>query len=307
MDDVIVFGSLNMDLVVNMERLPIQGETINGTDLSRFPGGKGANQAVGIARLGLNSFMVGRVGNDDFGKNMFNSLANENVDVSGISQDILESTGTAIIYVDSNGDNTIVAVYGSNMKCGSREIDFTIEKKPDSDLLMLQNEIPAITSIDIATRWSELGGRIIWDPAPASEKHLPLLNVCDFVTPNEVEVSSLSNTRVTNIESAKKACMEIASVGTAVPIIKLGGQGVVYMDGSKVIHQPAFKVNVLDTVAAGDAFNAGFATALNEGKNLPDSVRFGCGVGALATMKRGAQSAMPYREEVERFLETRVS
>ena len=302
MSKVIVLGSLNMDLVVTTDRLPTPGETLKGGAFATHPGGKGANQAVGAARLGCDVSMMGRVGDDDFGQSLINILAMENVDTSGISLDSSEKTGIAIICVDSNGENTIVAVYGANMACGSQEIEATAERISESSVLLIQNEIPAFTSQNISARCKEIGTTIVWDPAPASNEHIHLLQVSDFVTPNEIEATALAGIEVSTVDSAIKACEIISSMGKATPIIKMGDLGVVYMDAHQIKHQIGFEVDAIDTVAAGDAFNAGFAVALTEGLNVNGAVRFACAAGALATTKYGAQSAMPFRNEVDSFL-----
>ena len=302
MSKVIVLGSLNMDLVVTTDRLPTPGETLKGRAFATYPGGKGANQAVGAARLGCDVSMMGRVGDDDFGQSLINILAMENVDTSGISLDSSEKTGIAIICVDSNGENTIVAVYGANMACGSQEIEATAERISESSVLLIQNEIPAFTSQNISARCKEIGTTIVWDPAPASNEHIHLLQVSDFVTPNEIEATALAGIEVSTVDSAIKACEIISSMGKATPIIKMGDLGVVYMDAHGIKHQIGFEVDAIDTVAAGDAFNAGFAVALIEGLNVNGAVRFACAAGALATTKYGAQSAMPFRNEVDSFL-----
>ena len=302
MSKVIVLGSLNMDLVVTTDRLPTPGETLKGGAFATHPGGKGANQAVGAARLGCDVSMMGRVGDDDFGQSLINILAMENVDTSGISLDSSDKTGIAIICVDSNGENTIVAVYGANMACGSQEIEATAERISESSVLLIQNEIPAFTSQNISARCKEIGTTIVWDPAPASNEHIHLLQASDFVTPNEIEATALAGIEVSTVDSAIKACEIISSMGKATPIIKMGDLGVVYMDAHQIKHQIGFEVDAIDTVAAGDAFNAGFAVALIEGLNVNGAVRFACAAGALATTKYGAQSAMPFRNEVDSFL-----
>ena len=284
-----------MDLVVTTDRLPTPGETLKGRAFATYPGGKGANQAVGAARLGCDVSMMGRVGDDDFGQSLINILAMENVDTSGISLDSSEKTGIAIICVDSNGENTIVAVYGANMACGSEEIEATAERISESSVLLIQNEIPAFTSQNISARCKEIGTTIVWDPAPASNDHIHLLQASDFVTPNEIEATALAGIEVSTVDSAIKACEIISSMGKATPIIKMGDLGVVYMDPHRIKHQIGFEVDAIDTVAAGDAFNAGFAVALTEGLNVNGAVRFACAAGALATTKYGAQSAMPFR------------
>ena len=246
--------------------------------------------------------MMGRVGDDDFGQSLINILAMENVDTSGISLDSSEKTGIAIICVDSNGENTIVAVYGANMACGPQEIEATAERISESSVLLIQNEIPAFTSQNISARCKEIGTTIVWDPAPASNEHIHLLQVSDFVTPNEIEATALAGIEVSTVDSAIKACEIISSMGKATPIIKMGDLGVVYMDAHGIKHQIGFEVDAIDTVAAGDAFNAGFAVALTEGLNVNGAVRFACAAGALATTKYGAQSSMPFRNEVDSFL-----
>ena len=303
MSSILVVGSLNADLVVRSPRFPEPGETISGEDLQVIPGGKGANQAVAAARLDANVTMLGRVGKDNFGDFLLNNLKSNRVDTTLIQRDDA-STGTAIIVVDSNGQNSIVLSPGANGKVTPADIDHA--SFPPGGLLLLQLEIPIPTVIRATQRARESGTRVILNPAPAQPLPDELIALADFLIPNESELQLLTDVNVSDIPSAERAGRALLQRGAKNVIVTLGEQGalIVEQETSKLIE--TFKVKVVDTTAAGDAFIGGFATKLLDSANVPEAVRVGCACGALATTKFGAQPSLPAKEEVEGFLSARL-
>jgi ribokinase len=300
MPDILVVGSLNADLVVRAPHFPQPGETISGSDLQIIPGGKGANQAVASARQGTSVAMVGRVGNDSFGPELINNLKQNNVDTSYIQIDPQAATGTAIIVVDTNGQNSIVLSPGGNGKVSPA--DMANVPFSDHKLLLLQLEIPIEAVLSATQRAKESGLRVLLNPAPAYSLPDELISLPDFILPNETELSLLTNQPVNDVSSAEKAAKRLLERGAQNVIVTLGANGALIVTGTQVIHVDPYKVNVVDTTAAGDAFIGGFVSALLENKSLEGAVRYGSACGALATTKFGAQPSLPTKEEVERFL-----
>lgn len=311
MPDILVVGSLNTDLVVRAPRFPQPGETISGGDLQVIPGGKGANQAVAAARLGASVSMLGRVGKDNFGDLLLNNLKSNHVDSQLVQRDDA-STGTAIIIVDSNGQNSIVLSAGANGKVTSADI----ASFPDHKLLLLQLEIPLETVLSAAQRAHENGLRVILNPAPAQQIPDALIALADFIIPNETELGLLTGLPVNDINSTEEAARKLLEQGAQNVIVTLGSKGALIVTPTQVTHVDAYTVNVVDTTAAGDAFIGGFATKLLESDSLLSNVqeqslalqravRYGCACGALATTKFGAQPSLPTKEDVERFMSLR--
>ena len=300
--DVLVVGSLNADLVVRAPRFPQPGETISGEDLQVIPGGKGANQAVAAARLGANVSMLGRVGKDNFGDFLLHNLRSNRVDTQFIQRDEA-STGTATIIVDGNGQNSIVLSAGANGKVSAVDVEHA--SFSDFSLLLLQLEIPIPTVLRAAQRARESGLRVILNPAPAQSLPDELIALADFLIPNETELSLLTGVKVDDIPSAEQAAHILLGRGVKTVIVTLGSKGALIVNKDAGTHVDTFKVNVVDTTAAGDAFIGGFANALLENKSLEESVRYGCACGALATTKFGAQPSLPVKEEVESLMPLR--
>lgn len=303
MTNIIVVGSLNADLVVRAPRFPRPGETISGEDLQIIPGGKGANQAVAAARQGAAVAMTGRVGNDSFGPELIENLKQNNVDTAHVQSDPQSATGTAIIVVDGNGQNSIVLSPGGNGRVTPddlRQVPFQ-----EHQLLLLQLEIPVETVLAAAQRAKESGVRVLLNPAPARSLPEELIRLPDFLVPNETELSLLTDQSVKDIPSAEAAAKRLLERGVQNVIVTLGANGALIVNKQLTKHVPAFKVAVVDTTAAGDAFIGGFASALLQNKSLEEAVRFGCACGALAATKFGAQPSLPGREEVENFMSLR--
>ena len=316
MPDILVVGSLNADLVVRAPRFPQPGETISGEDLQVIPGGKGANQAVATARHGTQVSMLGRVGNDHFGDFLLDNLKENNVDFQHVLRDPA-STGTAIIIVDSNGQNSIVLSAGANGKVSSADVDSA--SFADHRLLLLQLEIPIPTVLSATQRAHAEGLLVILNPAPARQLPEEIISQIDYLIPNETELGLLTNMNVHDIPSAEQAAKSLMERGVKNVIVTLGSKGALIVTSTQVKHIETFKVDVVDTTAAGDAFIGGFAYKLLESANslhsqgvlanaqeqapiLHNAVRYGCACGALATTKFGAQPSLPTKEEVENFM-----
>jgi len=298
MPNILAVGSLNADLVVRAPRFPQPGETISGDDLQVIPGGKGANQAVAAARLGSTVSMLGRVGKDNFGDFLLDNLKSNQVDSKLIQRDDA-STGTAIIVVDSHGQNSIVLSPGANGKVSPADVDSA--SFLHHDLLLLQLEIPTPTVLSAAQKARANSLRVILNPAPAQALPNELIALTDFIIPNETELSLLTNRAVDDISSAETAARKLLERGAKNVIVTLGSNGALIVNNTQATQVDTFKVNVVDTTAAGDAFIGGFASVL-ESSSLLDAVRYGCACGALATAKFGAQPSLPTKEEVEVFV-----
>ena len=301
MPKILVVGSLNADLVVRAPRFPQPGETISGEDLQVIPGGKGSNQAVAAARLGVDVSILGRLGTDNFGDYLLENLKSNKVDARLVQRDDA-STGTAIIIVDANGQNSIVLSPGANGKVNEADVNATSFR--DFDLLLLQLEIPIPTVLSAAVRAHENGLRVILNPAPAKQLPEELIALADFLIPNETELSLLTGLPVNDLTSTEQAARALLERGVKNVIVTLGSKGALIVTNQQTSKVDTFKVDVVDTTAAGDAFIGGFATSLLNDKSLEEAVRYGCACGALATMKFGAQPSLPTKLEVENFLLT---
>ena len=291
---------MNADLVIRAPRFPGPGETIGGADLQIIPGGKGANQAVAAARQGASVAMVGRVGNDSFGPELIKNLKQNNVDTSHVQLEPDSATGTAIIVVDANGQNSIVLSPGGNGKISPADLDNV--SFPDHKLLLLQLEIPIETVLSAMQRAKESGLRVLLNPAPARSLPEALISLPDFILPNETELSLLTNQPVSDLPSAEKAAKTLIERGAQHVIVTLGAHGALLVSSKQVTHVHTYQVNVIDTTAAGDAFIGGFSAALLQNKALDEAVRYGCACGALAVTRFGAQPSLPTRKEVEGFI-----
>ena len=299
---VVVLGSMNVDLVTKVDKLPLQGETVFAETFLTENGGKGANQAVAAARLGAKVSMIGRVGSDDFGQQILQNLRAESVNTDKVSKDSETGTGIALITVDAQSQNTIVVSSGANMNCGKPEIGHLESLLGSVDCLVLQNEVPYEVNLQAARLARENKIPVVWDPAPFVTGTQELIKHVDFLTPNQNEAELLANCEITDEKSIHNAFLKIKESSDAVCLITMGEDGVYFLSGPGINQIPSFLVESVDSVAAGDAFTGGFAVALSEGETLRSAARFGCASGALATTKLGAQSAMPFRKEVDQMI-----
>lgn len=300
---VIVFGSINLDLVARTPRLPLAGETLVGHAFATVPGGKGANQAVAVARLGVPTEMVGRVGGDAFGQDLLQGLKASGVGCDRVLVDATTHSGVAVITVDDSSENHIIIIAGANGQMGMADVDRLKPLLPQAKVLLLQLEIPLDAVVAAARAAKAAGVTVILDPAPA-RSDLPdqLYGCVDIITPNQVEASQLVEFPVTDRESAAKAATVLHQRGVGTVIVKLGKQGALCLTSTETFVVSAFPVKAVDTVAAGDAFNGGLAAALAIGLPLPQATAQASAVAALSVTKPGAQPSLPTRAELDAFL-----
>ena len=301
MQAILVVGSLNADLVVRVSRFPVPGETISGGDLTTIPGGKGANQAVAAARLGVPTAMLGRVGDDQLGQMLLDNLECNKVDASRVLTGQY-STGTAVIIVNEEGQNSIVLSPGANGQVTKSDVEKYESDFKNAKYLLLQLEIPLDVVICAAQTARKNGLKVLLNPAPARELPDELLENIDFIVPNESELSLLTGMPVRGTESAIEAARRLQQKGTFKVIVTLGDKGVLYINQEEVIQEPAFLIETVDTTAAGDAFIGGLASSFASGKELRESLRYACACGALACTKFGAQPSLPSAVDVDIFL-----
>lgn len=298
-----VIGSLNMDLVVNVDRFPRPGETLVGTAFATHPGGKGANQAVALARLEADVRMIGRIGDDGFGESYRRTLTAEGVHDHSVETVAGVPTGIAAIEVDASGENHIVIVAGANGTVDAAFIDAARDQIAECDFALFQLEIPLESTEYALSVAKEVGCATILDPAPAQTLSSALVSHVDYLTPNAHEAEILTGIAVTNEESARRAAEKLVAMGARNAVIKAGSLGAFILSDGAFLAVPGFAVEVVDTTAAGDAFNAGLAWALGLGEPLPQAVRYANAVGALACRAAGAQAAMPTEAAVRAFVE----
>lgn len=296
---IFVIGSCNTDMVVRSERIPALGETILGGRFMMNPGGKGANQAVAAARLGGNTTLVARVGNDMFGSKSVELYKKDGIDTSAIVIDDKAPSGVALIMVDAKGENCISVAKSANDELSVEQVKAIENKMNKDDILVVQLEIPQET-VDYAVRVAhERGLRVILNPAPARTLPSSIYSVLYMIVPNETEASLLTGVEVIDTDSAKAAAAILSSRGVKTVVITMGRQGaLVYEDGACEL-VPAFKVKAADTTAAGDTFCGAVAVALSEGRSVREAVLFGNRASSIAVTRLGAQASVPTRAEVD--------
>lgn len=302
---VTVVGSLNMDLVIKAPKLPEIGETVLHGEFATFPGGKGANQAVAASRLGARVAMVGRVGNDGFGRQLIDGLARDGVNTSHVRVDREAPTGVALITVDPRGRNTIVVASGANMRVGITDVEDASQLIADSDVLLLQLEVPTEAVTAAARLARTRGRRVILDPAPARPLPDDLYAQLDVINPNEVEARVLTGISIDDERAVARAAEYLLTRGCRVAVIKMGSRGAYLAGGDVRAMVSAIPVDAVDSTAAGDAFAGALAVALGEGRALDAAVRFANAAAAISVTRMGAQPSMPRRDEVEAFAQAR--
>ncbi len=302
---IFVVGSLNADLVQRVTRFPRAGETVVGSDLSIVPGGKGANQAYAAAVLGGAVEMVGQVGNDAFGPLLVESLKRATVDTAGVKV-WPGATGTAAILVLPTGENVIIISPGANGTLAPDYVEQRLAALDQGSILLTQLEVP-LESTRLALEMArQHGATTMLDPAPARELGADVLKFVDFLTPNQTEAALLlgGEREAGSYEEAEAGSLKLLARGPSQVILKMGELGVVIADAKGCVRVPGFKVNAVDTTAAGDTFNGAFAVALAEGKTIAEAARFANAAGAISVTRPGAQSSIPSRAEVDRLIAT---
>lgn len=298
---ILVVGSINMDLVIRAPHIPLTGETLIGEEFLTFPGGKGANQAVAARRLGGEVRMVGKVGKDSFGKALLKNMASEKVDVSGVASVTGVSTGVALIIVDTKGQNCIVVSSGANMSLKPEDLQRFRDYFSWAEVAVFQLESPIETVLEGVKMAKNKGIKVILNPAPARTLPLEIWKMIDIFVPNEIEAATLSYGLGSNLK-IEEASREFLSKGVKEVIISLGEKGCYYDSGKESFFLPAFQVDAIDSTAAGDAFVGALAVGLASGWDTQRRLLFASASGALACTRKGAQSSLPRKEEVESFL-----
>jgi ribokinase len=298
---IVVVGSANMDIYTWTHHLPESGETVVGNRYWMGMGGKGANQTVGARKLEAEVVLVGRLGNDAFGRELRETLTAHDVSCDYIQVDLEAGSGMAMVLVDRDANNIIAVVPGANMQITSEDVTKAETIIQAADVLMMQLEIP-LDAIEQALDIAHKGEAVcILNPAPARQLPDSILQRVHILTPNQSEARILSGIDADTPEGAAKAGQALLDKGVQTVIVTLGDQGALIVEPGKTTHVPGYKVEAMDTSGAGDAFMAGLGVALGEGQPLPEAVRFANRVGALSTTKPGATPSMPTREAVEQF------
>lgn len=307
MTQIVVVGSINLDLVGSVERIPVPGETLTGFDFRTFHGGKGANQAVAAAKLGYPVSMVGRVGDDQFGSELKRGLRESGVNVKPVLTARKSSSGVACILTDRAGQNSIVVVPGANGGLSPRDVKANATLLRSAGIILCQLEIPLETVEFVAAIAQRFKVPLMLDPAPARELSPALLRSVTYFTPNETEASTLcgrSHDELT-IGNVAEYAAELIERGPANVIIKMGRTGAFFLSrNGDSFFQQGFVVPAVDSTAAGDAFNGGLAVALMRGKTLQDAAQYATAVAAVSVSRAGAQPSMPTHREVAVFLKS---
>lgn len=296
---IVVIGSCNTDMVINMERLPLPGETIIGGNFFMNAGGKGANQAVAAARLGGNVSFMAKVGNDHFGSRSIEQYKSEGIEVEHILVDNDNPSGVALIMVDAKGENCIAVASGANALLRPEDIDKATDTIERGDIVLMQLETP-LETVEYASRIArEKGKKVILNPAPAL--HLPesLLNNLYMIIANETETEYISGIKITDMDSICRAADIISSRGVENVVITLGSKGAFVKENGAYHQVPAIKVKAVDATAAGDTFCGALCVALAEGKDILEAVEFANRCASVTVTRLGAQSSLPYRSEID--------
>jgi len=296
--DVVVIGSVNMDLVARSPRLPVPGETVSGSEFATIPGGKGANQAVAASRLGAGTAMIGCVGEDAFGESLRGGLELDGIDCSGLRVIPGVSSGVALIVVDQGGRNGIVIVAGANGRLEPADIDANEPLLAAARIAVMQLEVPLPTVAHAAARARALSKLVVLNPAPAQPLPRELIASVDYLVPNEIEAAALTGVPVDSVEAAMAAGTRLRGGGARNVLVTLGARGVVAVTASGARHHPAPEVKAVDTTAAGDTFIGGLCAALVESRPLDAAIRFAQAAAALSVTRFGAQPSIPRRAEV---------
>lgn len=302
MNKVCVLGSINMDLVIKVNEMPKEGETILSESFEKIAGGKGANQAVAARRCGNIVSMIGKIGKDDNGKILKGLLEEDSIDTNLIFEDENEPTGMAVITVNKNGNNSITVISGSNMTLNKDEIEKSKEIIENSDILISQFEVPEEVILEAFKIAKENNKITILNPAPAKKIDEELLKYTDIIIPNETEAELLTGIKVKDLESAKLAANGLLEKGVKFVIVTLGSKGaaVISKEGGQIVE--AYKVKAIDTTAAGDSFIGGLSSKLDienlSFENLLKAVKFANKVSSITVQRKGAQPSIAKLEEV---------
>ena len=300
--DICVVGGINMDLVVHVPHIPRPGETVQGGDVARFPGGKGSNQAVAASRLGAAVAMLGQVGSDAFGDELLATLKAAGVETEGVCQVAGGVTGVALISVAPTGENAIVVAPGANMAWDETALADVERAVAGCRLLVLNLEVSTAVVVRAVRAAKRAGARIILNPAPHRTGDEACFGDVDLFVPNQVEGALFAGSEPESVRDWEDVGQRLRRLGPCAVVVTLGADGSLIASGDGVVRVPGFRVPVVDTTAAGDAFVGGLAVAVLRGDTLPEAVRYANACGALAVTKAGAQPSLPQRADVEGLL-----
>ena len=298
MKKIIVIGSSNVDMVVRTSHLPAPGETILGGEFFMNQGGNGANQAVAIKRLGGNLIFMAKLGNDVLGRQSVGYFKKEGIDTRYIALDEDSASGVALISVDDHAENSIVVASGANMLLNEQDVDKMLEEMCEGDILLMQLEIPLQTVEYAARKAFGKGVKVVLNPAPARSLPKELFRHLYMVTPNRIEAEMLTGIKIANDADVEKVAEEICAMGVKNVIITLGSKGCLIREEGVSYRIDAFKVEPVDTTAAGDTFNGALCVGLSEGMDLKQAAVMASKASSIAVTRMGAQSSIPYREEL---------
>ncbi|WP_313068627.1 ribokinase [Atlantibacter hermannii] len=300
---LVVLGSINADHILNLESFPKPGETLTGSHYQVAFGGKGANQAVAAGRSGADIAFIACVGDDDTGRRVCTQLASDKIDITPVATIADESTGVALIFVNAEGENVIGISAGANSALTPERVNVQHDLIAQASALLMQLESPVESVLAAAKIAKQNNTSVILNPAPARTLSDELLGLVDIITPNETEAEKLTGVKVESDDDAAQAAQRLHDKGINTVIITLGSRGVWASRDGKGQRVPGFKVETVDTIAAGDTFNGALVTALLEGKALSDAIRFAHAAAAIAVTRRGAQPSVPWRHEIDAFLQ----
>lgn len=304
MKKILVVGSSNVDFVIGVNDMPKTGETIRGRSFANVPGGKGANQACACGKLGGGCTFLSCVGTDGMGDLLLDSLKSANVDISAVDRRSDTPTGMAFIMVDHTGDNSIVVVSGANGKCGSAFFDSHAEQINRADIVLVQLETPAEDIYALLKQAKTAGKVTILNPAPAPDSiRDDVLAAVDWITPNETELSRITGMPTDSLDEISAAAEVLLNRGVGNVLVTIGSRGALLCSGEERTHYPTIHTTPVDTTAAGDTFNAAFAVALAEGKTTAQAIRFANAAASISVTRKGAQTSIPTREEVDMIVE----
>lgn len=300
---LVVLGSINADHILNIEQFPRPGETVIGKQYKVAFGGKGANQAVAAGRSGANIAFIACVGADDIGERIRQQLATDRIDTQPIEAVAESTTGVALIFVNAEGENVIGIDAGANAAVTPEYLNRYRQTIINADALLMQLESPLETVIAAAKLAKQHDTQVVLNPAPACELPDDLLAMIDMITPNETEAQRLTGIAINDDQDAARAANVLHDKGIGCVIITLGSRGVWLSENRNGRLVAGFKVKAVDTIAAGDTFNGALVTGLLEGKAMNDAVRFAHAAAAIAVTRPGAQPSVPWREEIDAFLQ----
>lgn len=303
MEEIVVIGSSNTDLVIKTQRIPEPGETVLGGVFMMTAGGKGANQAVAASRLGGRTTFVARVGKDLFGEKSLENYAKDNLNTDFVFVDEEAPSGTALITVDGKGENCIVVASGANGALSRNDIDAVRERISKAKYVLMQLEVP-IGTVEYAAEVAVAeGAKVILNPAPAAKLSPELMRKLYLITPNRTESQLLTGIPVESWEDAERAADILLAAGVENVVITMGALGSLLKNASQCVRIPARRVEVVDTTAAGDVFNGALCVALSEGRELVSALEFATTASSISVTHMGAQSSIPTRSEVDALMQ----